>query len=90
MQQTLDNFILHTLGHDPQTWPLTQGVYLVAMLLEAVAGVVHHVTGQILMVPLLTRHEVAKCAVTHYAKVGHTGSMPYIHTAASTPCMHDA
>ena len=36
MQQTLDNFILHTLGHDPQTWPLTQGVYLLAMLLVGI------------------------------------------------------
>ncbi len=32
MQETLDNFIREVLHHDPKTWPLTQGVYLVAMM----------------------------------------------------------
>jgi len=33
MKQLIDDFILRQLGHDPQTWPLTQGLYLVGMLL---------------------------------------------------------
>lgn len=33
MKELLDNFIRHSLHHDPQTWPLTQGVYLVAMII---------------------------------------------------------
>jgi NADH-quinone oxidoreductase subunit H len=32
MQETLDNFIRNVLQHDPKTWPLTQGVYLGAMV----------------------------------------------------------
>lgn len=32
MRDLLDQFIRDTLQHDPATWPLTQGVYLVAML----------------------------------------------------------
>lgn len=43
MKQLLDDFILFDgkwiftwHGHDPQTWPLTQGVYLVGMLLVAI------------------------------------------------------
>src|SRR4051812_36278125 len=35
MQQLLDRFILNNLGHDPQTWPLTQGVYLAAIFVVA-------------------------------------------------------
>jgi NADH-quinone oxidoreductase subunit H len=35
MQHLLDRFILDTLGHDPQTWPLTQGVYLAGILVVA-------------------------------------------------------
>src|SRR5260370_16640081 len=31
MNEILDSFILR-LGHDPQTWPITQGLYLLAML----------------------------------------------------------
>src|SRR4051812_16349658 len=37
MQEILDKFITNTLGHDPATWPLAQGVYLVAMLVVASA-----------------------------------------------------
>src|SRR4051812_34743809 len=32
MKELLDSFILNRLGHDPSTWPLTQGIYLAAML----------------------------------------------------------
>src|SRR5688572_24118965 len=32
LQESIDRFILNTLGHDPATWPLTQGVYLGFML----------------------------------------------------------
>ncbi len=36
MKQLIDDFILRDLGHDPQSWPLTQGLYLVAMLLVGI------------------------------------------------------
>jgi NADH-quinone oxidoreductase subunit H len=32
MKDLIDRIILHQLGHDPQTWPMTQGLYLVAMM----------------------------------------------------------
>jgi NADH-quinone oxidoreductase subunit H len=37
MKELLDKFILERLGHDPATWPLTQGVYLVAMIVVGAA-----------------------------------------------------
>ncbi|MFZ5472024.1 MAG: NADH-quinone oxidoreductase subunit NuoH [Myxococcota bacterium] len=37
MHETLDTFIRETLQQDPSTWPLTQGVYLVAMMVIGVA-----------------------------------------------------
>jgi len=36
VKELLDKIVLERLGHDPATWPLTQGVYLAAMLLVAV------------------------------------------------------
>lgn len=33
MKELIDNLILHRLGHDPQSWPFTQGLYLLGMLL---------------------------------------------------------
>jgi NADH-quinone oxidoreductase subunit H len=36
-QRALDAFIRDRLGHDPSTWPFTQGVYLGAMLLLGIA-----------------------------------------------------
>jgi NADH-quinone oxidoreductase subunit H len=33
MRELIDNFILNKLGHDPQTWPITQGLYLLGMML---------------------------------------------------------
>jgi len=32
MKDLIDRIILQQLGHDPQTWPMTQGLYLVAMM----------------------------------------------------------
>jgi NADH-quinone oxidoreductase subunit H len=32
MKDLIDRIILHQLGHNPQTWPMTQGLYLVAMM----------------------------------------------------------
>jgi NADH-quinone oxidoreductase subunit H len=32
MKELIDRIIVQQLGHDPQTWPMTQGLYLVAML----------------------------------------------------------
>jgi NADH-quinone oxidoreductase subunit H len=37
MKELIDNLILNGLGHDPQTWPLAQGLYLVGMLLVGIA-----------------------------------------------------
>src|SRR5688572_4833733 len=36
LQESIDRFILNTLGHDPSTWPLTQGVYIAFMMVVAV------------------------------------------------------
>lgn len=36
LQESIDRFILNTLGHDPGTWPLTQGVYVAFMMAVAV------------------------------------------------------
>ena len=33
MKELIDRIIIQQLGHDPQTWPLTQGLYLLGMLL---------------------------------------------------------
>jgi len=35
MHDLLDRFILNTLGHDPQTWPMTQAVYLAGIFIVA-------------------------------------------------------
>ncbi len=37
MKELIDRFIVQHLGHDPQTWPLTQGLYLVGMLVVGAA-----------------------------------------------------
>jgi NADH-quinone oxidoreductase subunit H len=36
MKELLDNFILNSLGQDPQTWPLAQGVYLAGIFVVAI------------------------------------------------------
>ncbi len=37
MKDLIDRIILHQLGHDPQTWPMTQGLYLVMMMVVGAA-----------------------------------------------------
>lgn len=63
-------------------------VYLLALVMEAVARTLHNITGRIMLVPLLTRTEVAKCAITHYARVScatpEHGNV--LQCTAYTPC----
>jgi hypothetical protein len=44
-------------------------VYVFAALCELVCGVARNVAGYPVWVPMLCRMEVAKCAITHYARV---------------------
>ncbi|HKD38868.1 MAG TPA: NADH-quinone oxidoreductase subunit NuoH [Myxococcaceae bacterium] len=36
MKELIDKIIVEQLGHDPQTWPMAQGLYLVGMMLVGV------------------------------------------------------